>query len=555
MDWADDETVLLGGGGGASRSGIENRLRMCKVSKDARDIRTVNDLRLGSEVDAPMTMAVDRTAEYLVTGINASSSSIQAGMNEQCRLYSYAEESLAQVRSHKTIEAAWSDDYPYQKLTAISPSSSLVAVGTTENKVSLLHLPSLQSALPALSVDAELVDINWGGKDGAWLAITTTTMLRLYHVTADDQIKVKVKLKQTIYPPSLDISPVAFRAARFSPTHISPPFIHAVLNANASKLAQRGAPRKAFVCTFGLVAGPSSATVSSAERESQGKEEDVIESNELGRWDVLVRREVARKPVTTFDVGEDGKLLAYGCSDLSIGILDAKTLAPLLKILAAHSLPPTALRFNPSSTLLISASVDNTIRVIVVPANFSGVSMSLIAVFVAILVFILALILRRSYYASRMKYKNKPWILFVDILHRDLVLQTPNLLVLAFAMDHGGHSDSGMDSNMHMCSMNMLWNSDIEDVCVVFSSWHITGPLSMLLSCVAIAMIAISYSFLLHQIGRNDRRIAYSIISDSNPANRRESVAPGRRESLLPPAPQGYSSIETVRSEERRVGK
>jgi len=112
--------------------------------------------------------------------------------------------------------------------------------------------------------------------------------------------------------------------------------------------------------------------------------------------------------------------------------------------------------------------------------------------------------------------------------------------------------------------MNMLWNSDIEDVCVVFSSWHITGPLTMLLSwyvpssvhsnadwelikmfSLAVAAIAIFYSFLLHYISRNDRSIAISIVSEMSPANRRESIAPGRRESLIPPIPQGYSSIET----------
>ena len=45
---------------------------------------------------------------------------------------------------------------------------------------------------------------------------------------------------------------------------------------------------------------------------------------------------------------------------------------PLLKILSAHSFPPTALKFNPDASLLVSASADNTIRAIVVPASFDG---------------------------------------------------------------------------------------------------------------------------------------------------------------------------------------
>ena len=87
--------------------------------------------------------------------------------------------------------------------------------------------------------------------------------------------------------------------SRFSPTHISPPTIHAVLNVVKAK---RGAPRKAFVCTFGLVAGPSKAALTPAEIESKGKEKEVDGSDEMGKWDVLVRREVAGKPATVFDV-------------------------------------------------------------------------------------------------------------------------------------------------------------------------------------------------------------------------------------------------------------
>lgn len=336
-----------------------------------------------------MTMVVDRPSKQLVTGINASSSSIQAGTNNHCRVYSFVLDKLASVRNAKTIEAAWSDDYPYQRFTALSPSSSLVAIGTTDNKVSFLRFPSLEPAVPTLSVDDELVDLDWGGKDGEWLAITTTTSLLLYRVTLGE--KVELNLKQTIYSPSLDITAVAFRAARFSPTQTFPPTIHAVLN--ASQVKKRGAPRKAFVCTFGLVAEPSHAPMTPAERK--GKEKESSKPQELGKWDVLVRREVAGKPVTVFDVSTDGKLLSYGCSDLSIGILDAQTLAPLLKILAAHSFPPTALRFNPSANLLVSASADNTIRAIVVPASFDGFSSGMIAVLVAILMVIIAFILRR----------------------------------------------------------------------------------------------------------------------------------------------------------------
>ena len=56
-----------------------------------------------------------------------------------------------------------------KRFTALSPSSSLVAIGTTDNKVSFLRFPSLEPAVPTLSVDDELVDLDWGGEDGEWV--------------------------------------------------------------------------------------------------------------------------------------------------------------------------------------------------------------------------------------------------------------------------------------------------------------------------------------------------------------------------------------------------
>jgi len=86
---------------------------------------------------------------------------------------------------------------------------------------------------------------------------------------------------------------------------------------------------------------------------------------------VAKQRKVGDGAMTVFDVSPDGKVLAYGSSDLSIGLLDASTLAPLVTILKAHEFPPTALRFNTTSKLLVSGSADNTVRVVEVP-EFSG---------------------------------------------------------------------------------------------------------------------------------------------------------------------------------------
>lgn len=60
------------------------------------------------------------------------------------------------------------------------------------------------------------------------------------------------------------------------------------------------------------------------------------------------------------------------CKLTSLWNAVANSPQPLLKILQAHSFPPTALKFNPSATMLVSASADNTIRTVVVPSSFGG---------------------------------------------------------------------------------------------------------------------------------------------------------------------------------------
>ncbi|CAO3703221.1 unnamed protein product [Rhizopus stolonifer] len=60
--------------------------------------------------------------------------------------------------------------------------------------------------------------------------------------------------------------------------------------------------------------------------------------------------------------------------------------------------------------------------------------------------------------------------------------------------DHSGHHMPDMP-DMAVCKMNMLFNWQIENTCVVFRWWHISGPLSLVFSCLAIFFIAAFYEW------------------------------------------------------------
>ncbi|OBZ70520.1 Copper transport protein CTR2 [Grifola frondosa] len=77
------------------------------------------------------------------------------------------------------------------------------------------------------------------------------------------------------------------------------------------------------------------------------------------------------------------------------------------------------------------------------------------------------------------------------------------------------------------CSMNMLWNTQITDTCVVFRSWHITSTTAFILSCVAVAALGVLYEWLRVAQRNVDRRIAATLSAQGKGKARSASAAAG----------------------------
>ncbi|OCH93770.1 Ctr-domain-containing protein [Obba rivulosa] len=58
------------------------------------------------------------------------------------------------------------------------------------------------------------------------------------------------------------------------------------------------------------------------------------------------------------------------------------------------------------------------------------------------------------------------------------------------------------------CKMNMLWNYDVQDTCIVFREWHITSTGAFVLSCLAVVALGVLYEWLRGAQRALDRRIA-----------------------------------------------
>ncbi|KAL1923800.1 uncharacterized protein VTP21DRAFT_8780 [Calcarisporiella thermophila] len=90
-------------------------------------------------------------------------------------------------------------------------------------------------------------------------------------------------------------------------------------------------------------------------------------------------------------------------------------------------------------------------------------------------------------------------------------------------MHHMGHD---MDPSM-MCSMKMIFNYDLEGVCVVFSWWRINGAFDMVLSCLAVAALAVGYEWLKMLSSRYDQQVTKSkkgYVDSESSSSRRHST-------------------------------
>ncbi|KAF9222070.1 WD40 repeat-like protein [Gyrodon lividus] len=396
---ADDQFVA-GGGGGASRTGINNKLRLFRVSDD-RQLNILSELELERDEDAPMSMAAHIESRTLVCGINSSAAKLEKGVNENCRKFSVSgdEHKLAQLVTRGTLSSGNVDDY--QRVTVLSPDGRFLAVAG-EHDFSLLAYDSLSPISQPIHVtNGEIYDATFSSSH---VILTTSSSLLFYSLptlSAVDSEKSpkpkkkgkhksgpqpsgstresqKLKLVKTIELPPIPGVPsgsrVVFRAARLHPLQQNA--FYTVVNITLPRTPKtKAAKKQAYMLRWKIT--PSS-------------EDDTFDAC------VEIVRKTRDSNLTCFDVSPDGKLLAFGASDYSLGVLDSTTLVPLLSILKAHEFPVTTIRFNPTSKLLVSGGVDSSLRVVSVSEKLGGQSWGIIIlIVVAMIAVIVAVVMRK----------------------------------------------------------------------------------------------------------------------------------------------------------------
>ncbi|KAJ3575159.1 hypothetical protein NP233_g1273 [Leucocoprinus birnbaumii] len=311
------DRLVVGGGGGSTKSGIKNKLRLYSIGSD-RSIELKNEIEIE---DAPTSMSADLKA---------------------------------------------SSRHPLAKVTTFSPDCKLVAVAGCHN-LSILSFPNLEPAASSIQLEKEISDATFSST-GETLVVATTHNLHVYSIKSRPETSSSKKnrsknkagsstgkmgtleLLQAIeLPSSLGGSGACtFRSARYHPSNDS--VMYTVINTSPPR--ERG-------------------------RKTPARQGYVLKWN-TQTWTVEKQKKVGDKALTAFDVSLDGRFLGYGSSDLSIGILDPKTLTPLCTVLKAHEFPPTAVKFDPTTRVIASGSVDNTLRIVTIPEVVGGFSWTIV---------------------------------------------------------------------------------------------------------------------------------------------------------------------------------
>ncbi|KAJ1730826.1 hypothetical protein LPJ61_002823 [Coemansia biformis] len=327
--------VVLGGGGGAGRSGVQNKLAVYSINDKKRELKLVSECVLSSDEDSPTCLAMHPTERALVCSINRDLEKIKQGENSNWRLFTLGKRAIKAGATAKSICSTSDNDY--QRCIAFSPSGGLVAGGSTDGTLAVASYPSLRPAFPFVDAVNEINDVDFD-PSGKWLAAATDTELRILS-TKDASL-----VKAIDDPHTRGGVRAVFRFAKFGP---------------AGEDSKAGAKDAAPTEPKGVL-----YTVLNA-RSRKGA---YIVQWSTDKWTQIAMRYAGSSSITSFALSRSGRLLAFATASLQIVVCDAHSLRVLERIRAAHGFAITALAFGVGDRHLISGSADESCHVYALPA-------------------------------------------------------------------------------------------------------------------------------------------------------------------------------------------
>ncbi|KAK4137401.1 hypothetical protein BT67DRAFT_414674 [Trichocladium antarcticum] len=162
FDPQDADRLVVGGGGGAARSGVGNKVSVLDASRED-SIQTVSEIELSSDEDSVNTIAVGprtKSSVLLCAGINSAHADLKKGKNEHFRIFAadLPSKTKAGASDPKIVEVSRTalfsatDADTYQRLLRVSDQVGAVATGTTgrvdKAQIAIFDMPSADSNAP-----------------------------------------------------------------------------------------------------------------------------------------------------------------------------------------------------------------------------------------------------------------------------------------------------------------------------------------------------------------------------------------------------------------------
>ncbi|KAK4512764.1 uncharacterized protein ATC70_003470 [Mucor velutinosus] len=357
LGFTHNNQLILGGGGGASRSGVKNKLASYKIDVRRKDLEEDATFDFAATEDAPMCLDVHPSGPYVVAGVNASEQDIKDGKNNNCRTFKILEDKLELEKAVNTLESKKAEDY--QRVVRFNESGSLVATGTTDGRVQVFKYPDFETISPAVTVsqDDEVLDVDIN-LENEKLTCVLRDGLKLINLRGKNVGQVVQTISSATV---IKKGTTHFRAFRYG---------------------------RGFTKDFGF------AVVNGVTKPAA-----YIVKYDAYSLDQVKVVKVGNKPITAFAISQDGAILAFASADLTVTLLDALSFQTLTNIKNAHGFSITCIAVSPDRRLLASASADNTCRIVSLPLQFgTGLTVNplhtllLACVVAALLVWILSFV-------------------------------------------------------------------------------------------------------------------------------------------------------------------
>ena len=131
-----------------------------EVDPIATSLSTVNEYLFTNNEDGCLNVAIHPKEKAFVAAVNSPETSITAGQNENCRVFTISKSRIRLFKAVKTLDSL--DPFHHQKIARFSHDGKLLATGTTDGKFTLWTWPEMLPVFAPIDTgDAEVIDVHF----------------------------------------------------------------------------------------------------------------------------------------------------------------------------------------------------------------------------------------------------------------------------------------------------------------------------------------------------------------------------------------------------------